>query len=112
MTNETEVELLPCPFCGAPAIIEDQPSYSQAANTYFRFRAWCNDCCFGLDWHAYEAEAIAAWNTRASRATDTALAEELRRYDCPEACIGKTQYIPISRETLRRILAVLEGKRT
>ena len=58
-------ELLPCPFCGGIGDIESQPSYDQAAATYQRHRGWCDQCGFGLDWHSYEPDAIAAWNTRA-----------------------------------------------
>lgn len=60
--------LLPCPFCGGVGDIESQPSYSQAANTYDRYRGWCDQCGFGLDWHGHEADAIAAWNRRATPA--------------------------------------------
>lgn len=57
-------ELKACPFCGSCGDIESQPSYSQAANTYARYRGWCDQCGFGLDWHSHEADAITAWNTR------------------------------------------------
>lgn len=59
-------ELLPCPFCGGVGDIESQPSYCQAANTYDRYRGWCDQCGFGLDWHGHETDAITAWNTRAT----------------------------------------------
>jgi len=35
------------------------------------------------------------------------LLRELEALDCPEACVGKGQYIPISRQFLRRILTAL-----
>lgn len=63
---DVPVGMKPCPFCGGEGDIESQPSYSQAANTYDRYRGWCDHCGFGLDWHSYEVDAITAWNTRAS----------------------------------------------
>ncbi len=58
------VALSPCPFCGGKADIESQPSYSQAANTHERHRGWCDECGFGLEWHSYKPDAVAAWNKR------------------------------------------------
>lgn len=64
MTDNGKHTLKPCPFCNGVGDIESQPSYSQAANTYERFRGWCDNCGFGLDWHSHESDAIAAWNHR------------------------------------------------
>ena len=75
-------ELKSCPFCGGVGDLESQPSYSQAANTYNRYRGWCDRCGFGLDWHSDEADAITAWNTRATAtpgALDPATVERCAR---------------------------------
>ena len=73
-------ELKPCPFCGGVGDIESRPSYSQAADTYFSYRGWCEQCGLGLAWHSYEAEAIAAWNTRPLAEAGDRLAEAATRF--------------------------------
>lgn len=56
-------ELLPCPFCGGEAEILTAESM-HGGNLY---GVMC-DCCAGrADVYDTEAEAIAAWNTRAQR---------------------------------------------
>lgn len=54
--------LLPCPFCGGEAYLSNDASHSRA---YF---IGCNvDDCFGeIHWGQTKAEAIAAWNRRAT----------------------------------------------
>ena len=64
MTSATE--LLPCPFCGGEADISDEGNDTEPE----RYWAYCtNPSCFveGTAVYATEAEAIAAWNTRAER---------------------------------------------
>jgi len=62
-------ELLPCPFCGYEALV--QPTYDIDTNERDGFFAWCSnyDCECKPQTRDYltEAEAIAAWNTRAER---------------------------------------------
>lgn len=50
-------KLKPCPFCGGEAEIAHSRNYY----------AWCDKCETRGNWHATEAEAIEAWNTRAER---------------------------------------------
>lgn len=68
-------ELLPCPFCGGEAeILTAESMYG--GNLY---GVLC-DCCAGrTDVFDTEAEAIAAWNSRAER---TCFADEVTHRDC------------------------------
>lgn len=65
----TAPDLLPCPFCGGEARKWQDPSHSAA------WFIGCDDGdrdCFGsINWAETEAEAIAAWNTRATPAAMT-----------------------------------------
>lgn len=54
-------ELKPCPFCGGEAEILTAESMRGG----YLFGIMCNDCCSRGDVYETEAEAIAAWNTRA-----------------------------------------------
>ena len=60
-------ELLPCPFCGGEA--ELHASYDMDTNEVDGWFAWCNneqcECKPETNEYFTEAEAIAAWNTRA-----------------------------------------------
>lgn len=54
----SELKLLPCPFCGGEATID---------NAGGKYQAWCKYCCcihMG-EFYNTEAEAITAWNRRA-----------------------------------------------
>lgn len=59
-------ELLPCPFCGGKAEIHPSNDWD-AKFTGATFFAWCDKCETRGDYYNTEAEAIAAWNTRAER---------------------------------------------
>jgi Lar family restriction alleviation protein len=54
-------ELLPCPFCGGEA----EMLTAQSMNGGYLFGIMCNDCRSRGDVYDTEAEAIAAWNSRA-----------------------------------------------
>ena len=66
MTDNRTTELLPCPFCGGEAEIHPSNDWDVkfTGSTYF---AWCDKCETRGDYYNTEAEAIAAWNTRAER---------------------------------------------
>lgn len=65
-------ELLPCPFCGGEA--ELHPTYDIDTNEVDGWFVWCNndtcECKPETNQHFTEAEAIAAWNTRAAYEMD------------------------------------------
>lgn len=61
--NTKNGKLLPCPFCGGPAEILT----AESMNGGYLFGIMCNDCRSRGDVYDTEAEAIAAWNTRAER---------------------------------------------
>lgn len=62
MTDNRTTELLPCPFCGGEArpVKQIEGRYAIA-----RYSVSCNGCGLVAFYEATEAEAIAAWNTRA-----------------------------------------------
>lgn len=66
-------ELLPCPFCGGEAFVRIDITLNQMQS---RYRVGCDkdSNCHGWYGHSRyystEAEAIAAWNSRAERITD------------------------------------------
>ena len=61
-------ELLPCPFCGGQA--ELHQTYDMETKEVIGWFVWCNnkrcECMPETNDHFTEAEAIAAWNTRAA----------------------------------------------
>lgn len=57
MTDRTELELKPCPFCGGrPKLLLYEP----------RAGVRCLDCHCQTSLHFSNAEAVSAWNTRAT----------------------------------------------
>ena len=56
-------DLKPCPFCGGEA----EMLTAESMNGGYLFGIMCNDCCSRGDVYDTEAEAIAAWNSRAER---------------------------------------------
>lgn len=65
MTNKTEA-LKPCPFCGGEAQSYFNPSCDCCG--HISGVAYCGSCSAEIGHRKTEAEAIAAWNTRASAA--------------------------------------------
>ena len=70
MTDNRTTELLPCPFCGGEAVL-DKVDEGADYRPWFWYTVHCSnrDCvCASLcQEYETEAEAIAAWNTRAER---------------------------------------------
>ena len=66
-------ELLLCPFCGGEA----ETLTAESMNGGYLFGIMCNDCRSRGDVYDTEAEAIAAWNSRAEHGTLTA--EQVRK---------------------------------
>jgi Lar family restriction alleviation protein len=66
MTEQEQVQLLPCPFCGGEADI------LKAATNICDYWVTCANCGADGPWKDTRAETIAAWNTR-----HTATAEAL-----------------------------------
>lgn len=62
-------ELLTCPFCGGEAVLH--PTYDMDTGAVDGWFAWCDngtcECKPETGQFFTEAEAIAAWNTRAER---------------------------------------------
>lgn len=63
MTDNRTIELLPCPFCGGEA----ETLTAESMYGGYLFGIMCNDCRSRGDVYDNEAEAIAAWNSRAER---------------------------------------------
>ena len=59
-------ELLLCPFCGGEA----ETLTAESMHGGYLFGIMCSDCRSRGDVYDTEAEAIAAWNSRAERITD------------------------------------------
>lgn len=72
--TSTERELLPCPFCGGDELSHgwSAPGVDGSATTG---EVQCHTCD-ALLWKETEAEAITAWNTRASNTREDALEEQ------------------------------------
>ena len=59
--TDNRTTLLPCPFCGG----EVEMLTAESMNGGYLFGIMCNDCRSRGDVYDTEAEAIAAWNSRA-----------------------------------------------
>lgn len=59
----TAPELKPCPFCGQRAETQEYGTRTEV------WAVWCVECRSQMESLSTEAEAIAAWNTRADTAT-------------------------------------------
>ena len=57
----SNIELLPCPFCGGEA------KTSRGLHKYDCWGIWCPTCGVRTDLYPSEREAIEAWNTRYER---------------------------------------------
>lgn len=90
-------ELKPCPFCGGNDLIIFPDR--NVEGTIFSYHVHCRDClCNGrnhnkIGWCETEAEAVEAWNTRASQTTISKVAAErikteYQYADCKEDFFG------------------------
>ena len=75
-THAFDVPLKPCPFCGGEA----EMLTAESMNGGYLFGIMCNDCCSRGDVYDTEAEAIAAWNSRAERTCENVKLRQLIRY--------------------------------
>ena len=85
MTDNRTTELLPCPFCGGEAkIIEAYGWLVQCTSCFASVGQNCTEGGFLAGDYRTEAEAIAAWNSRAERTCKpTEPARCLDGTDCP-----------------------------
>jgi Lar family restriction alleviation protein len=91
-TETTDADLLPCPFCGRQPKVTSRAAAQGESDRTWSGMLWFIACmCGGYSARAHqygptEAEAIAAWNTRAALAQR---AGEGESWECPE-CRCKT----------------------
>ena len=97
MTEQENVQLLPCPFCGSETDI------LTAAGNICDYWITCANCGADGAWKDTMAESIAAWNTRH---TATAEALEALRY-CAEAPLSGWT---IAQSVARAAIAKIEGQ--
>ena len=72
-------KLLPCPFCGGEAGLEEVPG-SPFTDEPYAWGVGCNECNIG--WYKEtETEAAAAWNRRAQPSEKPLTLDELRGMD-------------------------------
>ena len=87
----SEVELLPCPFCGGEA--ECYTVQTIQLETGFVVKCKNLDCvmCFGGTLRQTPKEAIKAWNTRKPMEQIVERLEDLQQpcYECRESCNEK-----------------------
>ena len=75
--------LLPCPFCGGEAeLVALRDGLGRICKAY----AWCDKCETRGDFYNTEAEAIAAWNTRAERTCQMESVWGTNALQCSECC--------------------------
>ena len=94
MTEQEQVQLLPCPFCGGDAKYEAEGEWQY----YDVWSVECQVCgasvCGNADMRvsgaSAKAEAIAAWNTRHTATAEAleAMREAKARFYAPCACGG------------------------
>lgn len=58
----SEIKLLPCPFCGGEAEIEED--YSYGYGLLFSYKPHCSQCGCSIGLFSDKTEAITKWNTR------------------------------------------------
>ena len=97
MTDNRTTELLPCPFCGGEAFVNDDPTGNggkpHMSGNVGLGRLWsveCDECgADGVFWQE-RVIAIAAWNTRAERTCciDGSYYDELWDGTCTQLSCG------------------------
>ena len=73
-------ELKPCPFCGGEA----EMLTAESMHGGYLFGIMCNDCRSRGDVYDTEAEAIAAWNSRAERTCELTFDGTDGNFGCSE----------------------------
>ena len=71
--------ILPCPFCGGEADIEEIPG-SPFTNEPYMWAVGCKDCNIGW-YEETKEESIAAWNRRAQPENKPLTLDELKQMD-------------------------------
>lgn len=74
------MSLLPCPFCGGEA----ETLTAESMYGGYLFGIMCNDCRSRGDVYDTEAEAIAAWNSRAERTCKSTTDDNAWCFACSE----------------------------
>ena len=91
--------LKPCPFCGGEAELSRDQNVN--AGAVCEMVACASKFCVVTLYHRTEAEAIAAWNTRASLAAQDGLVEALERISSGRSSV--TECSLIARQALPAI---------
>lgn len=102
--SQSDVELLPCPFCGGEA----RSYYNSSCDCcgFISGVVHCRSCPAEVNHFNTEAEAIAAWNTRTLPRDPQGLVEALRQIGEPRGKFSRTSGLHQNAEhTLRALKA-------
>lgn len=62
--SEIKTDLLPCPFCGSEAVLEERNPFCDDEPRYIVRCTNTSDCCIEQGYTFTLEEAIEAWNSR------------------------------------------------